>query len=96
MTGKAIEMSNAEPALVIEDLTVAYRDSPALWDVDVTVPTGKLAAITANTPTGPSRRRYTLALAISNAIAALAPSAFTPSDTPGPSGLVSSFFTPRD
>ena len=36
---------NAPPALEIEDLTVAYRDAPALWDVDVTVPTGKLAAI---------------------------------------------------
>lgn len=37
--------ANEQPALVIEDLTVAYRDTPALWDVDVTVPTGKLAAI---------------------------------------------------
>jgi manganese/zinc/iron transport system ATP- binding protein len=37
--------TNEAPALEIEDLTVAYRDAPALWDVDVTVPTGKLAAI---------------------------------------------------
>ena len=35
----------APNALEIEDLTVAYRDSPALWDIDVHVPTGKLAAI---------------------------------------------------
>jgi len=37
--------TSAQPALHIEDLTVAYRDTPALWDVDVTVPNGKLAAI---------------------------------------------------
>lgn len=37
--------TSAHPALDIEDLTVAYRDTPALWDVDVTVPNGKLAAI---------------------------------------------------
>jgi len=32
-------------ALKIEDLTVAYRDKPVLWDVDVEVPTGVLMAI---------------------------------------------------
>lgn len=37
--------TNGTLALDIEDLTVAYRDSPALWDVDVAVPVGKLAAI---------------------------------------------------
>jgi manganese/zinc/iron transport system ATP- binding protein len=33
------------PPLAIHDLTVAYRDKPVLWDVDLTVPHGKLAAI---------------------------------------------------
>jgi manganese/zinc/iron transport system ATP- binding protein len=32
-------------ALKIEDLTVAYRDKPVLWDVDVEVPAGVLMAI---------------------------------------------------
>ncbi len=31
--------------LVIEDLTVAYREEPVLWDVDLTVPQGALMAI---------------------------------------------------
>ena len=34
-----------KPALEITDLTVAYRDKPVLWDVDVTVPQGSLMAI---------------------------------------------------
>ena len=41
MTGN----SETQLALSIEDLTVAYRDTPALWDVDVDIPIGKLAAI---------------------------------------------------
>ena len=32
-------------AVAVHDLTVAYRDKPVLWDVDVTIPSGKLAAI---------------------------------------------------
>jgi manganese/zinc/iron transport system ATP- binding protein len=32
-------------ALEITDLTVAYRDKPVLWDVDVTAPEGTLMAI---------------------------------------------------
>jgi manganese/zinc/iron transport system ATP- binding protein len=32
-------------ALEITDLTVAYRDKPVLWDVDVSVPEGTLMAI---------------------------------------------------
>lgn len=32
-------------AIKIEDLTVAYRNTPVLWDVDVQVPKGKIAAI---------------------------------------------------
>lgn len=31
--------------IAVEDLTVAYRDEPVLWDVDVTVPEGTLMAI---------------------------------------------------
>ena len=32
-------------AIEVTDLTVAYREQPVLWDVDVTVPTGVLMAI---------------------------------------------------
>jgi manganese/zinc/iron transport system ATP- binding protein len=32
-------------ALQIEDLTVAYRNTPVLWDVDVRIPQGALVAI---------------------------------------------------
>ena len=31
--------------LAVRDLTVAYRDKPVLWDVDLTIPPGVLAAI---------------------------------------------------
>lgn len=34
-----------EFALHIEDLTVAYNDKPVLWDIDINVPPGVLAAI---------------------------------------------------
>lgn len=33
------------PALKVHDLTVAYRDQPVLWDIDLTVPQGVLMAI---------------------------------------------------
>lgn len=33
------------PAVEIEDMTVAYREKPVLWDVDLVVPTGVLMAI---------------------------------------------------
>jgi manganese/zinc/iron transport system ATP- binding protein len=33
------------PAIEVTDLTVAYRDRPVLWDVDMTVPQGILMAI---------------------------------------------------
>ena len=36
---------NERPAIEVEDLTVAYGERPALWDVDVNVPTGTLMAI---------------------------------------------------
>ena len=32
-------------AVTVHDLTVAYRDNPVLWDVDLTIPTGTLTAI---------------------------------------------------
>jgi manganese/zinc/iron transport system ATP- binding protein len=35
----------APPAVEVEDLTVAYRDKPVLWDVDLTVPAGVLMAV---------------------------------------------------
>lgn len=36
---------NLEPALVIDDLTVAYNSKPAIWDIDLRVPPGVLMAI---------------------------------------------------
>jgi len=38
-------MSQKEYAIQVQDLTVAYRDKPALWDIDLTVPPGILMAI---------------------------------------------------
>ena len=37
--------TNGTPAIAVEDMTVAYGERPALWDVDLTVPSGTLAAI---------------------------------------------------
>jgi len=37
--------SRVIPALQVEDLTVAYRDKPVLWDVDISVPPGVLMAV---------------------------------------------------
>jgi manganese/zinc/iron transport system ATP- binding protein len=37
--------AETKPAIEVTDLTVAYRDRPALWDVDLTVPAGKLLAV---------------------------------------------------
>ena len=36
---------NNSPAVEVTDLTVAYRDRPVLWDLDLEVPAGKLLAI---------------------------------------------------
>ena len=33
------------PAIEVNDLTVAYRDHPVLWDLDLTVPSGILMAV---------------------------------------------------
>lgn len=43
-TAPAVQSPSA-PAVEVEDLTVAYRDKPVLWDVDLTVPPGVLMAI---------------------------------------------------
>ena len=37
--------STAAPAIDVHDLTVAYRDKPVLWDIDLTVPASVLMAI---------------------------------------------------
>lgn len=36
---------NQQLPITVEDLTVAYRESPVLWDVDLDVPSGTLMAI---------------------------------------------------
>jgi manganese/zinc/iron transport system ATP- binding protein len=38
-------MSVPLPAIDVHDLTVAYRDKPALWDIDLTIPPGVLMAV---------------------------------------------------
>lgn len=38
-------LENAELAVRVEDLTVAYRDKPVLWDIDLEIPSGVLMAI---------------------------------------------------
>ena len=38
-------MSTPQPAITVRDLTVAYREKPVLWDVDLDVPSGVLMAI---------------------------------------------------
>jgi manganese/zinc/iron transport system ATP- binding protein len=38
-------MHEATPAIEVNDLTVAYREKPVLWDVDLVVPQGVLMAI---------------------------------------------------
>jgi manganese/zinc/iron transport system ATP- binding protein len=40
----AVPMPN-DAALSVRDLTVAYRDEPVLWDIDLTVPEGTLMAV---------------------------------------------------
>lgn len=37
--------AQARDAIVVNDLTVAYRDRPVLWDIDLNVPPGVLMAI---------------------------------------------------
>ena len=37
------------PPLEIHDMTVAYHRKPVLWDIDLTVPEGKLIGIVTRT-----------------------------------------------
>jgi manganese/zinc/iron transport system ATP- binding protein len=37
--------STGKPAIEVHDLTVAYRTQPVLWDIDLSLPEGKLIAI---------------------------------------------------
>src|SRR5215217_4289052 len=37
--------STAATAIEVHDLTVAYREKPVLWDIDLTVPAGVLMAV---------------------------------------------------
>ena len=41
----ATRSANLVPAVEVEDLTVAYREQPVLWDVDLSVPQGVLMAV---------------------------------------------------
>ena len=41
----ALDEPHVSPALEIRGLTVAYRDDPVLWDVNLTVPTGSLMGV---------------------------------------------------
>ena len=38
-------MNDSTPAIDVADLTVAYRDQPVLWDLDLRVPKGILMAV---------------------------------------------------
>lgn len=44
-TAISTSILSTESPLVIRDLTVAYQDKPVLSDIDLTIPSGKLAAI---------------------------------------------------
>jgi manganese/zinc/iron transport system ATP- binding protein len=48
------------PALTVRDLTVAYREQPVLWDVDLTVPRGTLMAVVG--PNGAGKTTFVKAL----------------------------------
>ena len=39
------QQPEAVPALEVHDLTVAYHRKPVLWDIDLSLPSGNLAAI---------------------------------------------------
>ena len=45
ITHHAAGASRTRPAIDVADLTVAYRDEPVLWDIDLVVPEGVLMAI---------------------------------------------------
>jgi manganese/zinc/iron transport system ATP- binding protein len=39
------EPNSSIPAVAIADLTVAYREKPVLWDIDLTIPAGRMAVV---------------------------------------------------
>ena len=45
ITHHASQPATAPPAIDVADLTVAYRDEPVLWDIDLRVPEGVLMAV---------------------------------------------------
>ena len=53
-------MSERRPAIDVRDLTVAYREKPVLWDIDLTVPSGVLMAIVG--PNGAGKTTFIKAL----------------------------------
>jgi manganese/zinc/iron transport system ATP- binding protein len=61
-------MDNDHNAIDVMDLTVAYRDNPVLWDIDLEVPNGILMAIVGPNGAG----KTTLIKAIMDLIAAAA------------------------
>jgi len=40
-----VEFNNTKTALEVHDLTVAFDRKPVLWDIDMTIPQGKLVGI---------------------------------------------------
>jgi manganese/zinc/iron transport system ATP- binding protein len=40
-----VAATQADAPVAVRDLTVAYRETPVLWDIDLTIPNGKLVAI---------------------------------------------------
>jgi manganese/zinc/iron transport system ATP- binding protein len=60
--------TNQVPAVAVSDLTVAYREKPVLWDVDLTIEPGRLAVIMGPNGAGKS----TLIKAILNLVPAAA------------------------
>lgn len=51
---------NDPAAIEVRDLTVAYRDRPVLWDIDLTVPSGVLMAVVG--PNGAGKTTFIKAL----------------------------------
>lgn len=45
MKNNHTHIKDERAAVTVHDLTVAYRDEPVLWDIDLTIPTGTLTAI---------------------------------------------------
>jgi len=43
--GDQAEVSSSSCPLVIRDLTVAYHRKPVIWDIDLSIPEGKLVAV---------------------------------------------------